>query len=343
MRISLVPGHMPLSRTAALAILAVGLGALASFARAQDTSNPSDGQAVRPDAQDTELADDPADPASKKPTLGGEGASASHPAPSAPRKNAHHHAALGVTLHEDTAGNLFIRRILLGSPADEAGLLQGDEILTVDGQRVHHTEELRRALARVSADTAKLGILRNGGRYLTLSTVLAVPDETVVEGNASSRSKAALGVLLDPEGIGGAWIGSVSPHSPAAEAGVRHGDEIVALDGHPVASGDDLMRAISRRQPGDQVNLDIKRYGRERTMEVTLARAQDIIWEGNEVQSSRDESSRQSRENRRVGRPTYDANGNYSNENRGNNYPIFSSGQSYGPNFWRADRKVTGY
>jgi S1-C subfamily serine protease len=274
--------------------------------------------------------------------LSGEGPSALNSAPNAPRKNMHHHAALGVTLNEDTIGNLYIRRVLPGSPADEAGLRQGDEILTVDGQRVHHTEELRRALARISADTAKLGILRTG-RFQTVSTVLAVPDETVDQGNANSRSRAALGVLLDPEGSGGAWVGSVSPHSPAAEAGVRHGDEIIALDGHPVASGDDLMRAISRKHPGDQVNLDVKRYGRERTMEVTLARAQDIIWEGNEGQSSRNQSSRQSREYRRVGRPTYDADGNYSNENRGNDDPIFSSGQSYGPNFWRADRKVTGY
>jgi len=330
MRNALPPYLRLHSGPAAVAILAIGLGAPANVTRAQDETAQSDAQDIPPDAKNTERAHDPAVPARD--------ASALQPAPTATRRNAHHHAALGVTLNEDAAGNLYIRRVLPGSPAEEAGLRKGDEILTVDSQRVNHTEELKRALARVSEDTAKLGILRNG-RHQTVSAELAVPDEAIEQGNAS-HDRAALGISLDPEGNDGAWVGSVSPHSPAAEASVRPGDEIVALDGHQVASGDDLMRAISRKHPGDQVALDVKRNGRERTVEVTLARAQDIAWEGNESRSSRNEPSRPNREYRSVGRPTYDASGNYY---RGNGYPVFSSGRSYGPSFWRADRKVTGY
>ncbi|HVC97725.1 MAG TPA: PDZ domain-containing protein [Pirellulales bacterium] len=335
MRISFVPGLRPISGPAATAILVVGLGCAASVSRAQDNSTQSAERGRRPDTQDTGREHDPADSAHEAPTLNGERTSASHPAPTSPRRNPHHHAALGVTLNEDAAGNLYIRRVLPGSPAEEAGLRQGDEILTVDSQRVNHTEELRRALARVSGDDATLGILRKG-RYQTVSAELAVPDETFDAGNA----RAALGVLIERDGGDGAWVDSISANSPAAEAGVRPGDEIVALDGHPVASGDDLMRAISRKHPGDQVALDVKRNGRERTMDVTLARAQDIVWEGNESRSSRNEPSRPTREYRSAGRPTYDASGNYY---RGNGYPVFSGGRSYGPSFWRADRKVTGY
>src|SRR5207244_11318487 len=42
---------------------------------------------------------------------------------------------------------------------------------------------------------------------------------------------------------------SVEPESPAARAGLREGDAVVAIGGHPVATVDDLQRAL----PGSSI------------------------------------------------------------------------------------------
>ena len=55
------------------------------------------------------------------------------------------------------------------------------------------------------------------------------------------------------------------PGEPARSAGVRMGDVIVAVDGDPVVDTSDLMARIALRQPGEEVVLELIRYGdRER-------------------------------------------------------------------------------
>ena len=50
-----------------------------------------------------------------------------------------------------------------------------------------------------------------------------------------------------------------SPNGPAARAGVREGDIIVAVDGREVRSAPELLEAIRRHKPGDQIRLRIVR------------------------------------------------------------------------------------
>lgn len=57
--------------------------------------------------------------------------------------------------------------------------------------------------------------------------------------------------------------------SPAAKAHLRPGDEIVAVDGRPVTSGENLVR-ILRGSPGDELELTVRTRDRgERKVEVT--------------------------------------------------------------------------
>jgi putative serine protease PepD len=50
-----------------------------------------------------------------------------------------------------------------------------------------------------------------------------------------------------------------SPNGPAARAGVREGDIIVAVDGREVRSAPELLEAIRRHKAGDQIRLRIVR------------------------------------------------------------------------------------
>src|SRR5581483_11616554 len=85
----------------------------------------------------------------------------------------------------------------------------------------------------------------------------------------------------------GLLVGTVFPGTGAAKAGLRGGDTqvtvagtdyqmggdiIVAADGKPVRTTEDLRDAISSRKPGDTVRLEIYRGSKKRTVVVTLGR-----------------------------------------------------------------------
>ncbi|HEY7076702.1 MAG TPA: trypsin-like peptidase domain-containing protein [Solirubrobacteraceae bacterium] len=70
----------------------------------------------------------------------------------------------------------------------------------------------------------------------------------------------------------GARVVRVVPGGPAAKAGLRAGDEIVAVGGRPVRGPDELTAQIARRKPLDRTQITILRDGDRRTLTVTLAR-----------------------------------------------------------------------
>ncbi|MHB0859054.1 MAG: S1C family serine protease [Anaerolineae bacterium] len=84
----------------------------------------------------------------------------------------------------------------------------------------------------------------------------------------------------------GAYIAQVTPGSPAAQAGIRGsqstaqvngiavpvgGDVIIAANGDQVRDFNDLLVAISSRDPGEEMELTVLRDGEEMQFTVTLA------------------------------------------------------------------------
>jgi serine protease Do len=66
----------------------------------------------------------------------------------------------------------------------------------------------------------------------------------------------------------GAFVTSVAPGSPAAQAGLEEGDVVVAINEQPVTTGQELINTIHSQQIGDQVELT---YWRGEEMEKTVA------------------------------------------------------------------------
>ncbi|HTR46519.1 MAG TPA: DegQ family serine endoprotease [Verrucomicrobiae bacterium] len=67
----------------------------------------------------------------------------------------------------------------------------------------------------------------------------------------------------------GALVGQVEADTPAARAGLKRGDVILALNGQTVTSANDLRLRISQTPPGTNVKLQISRDGK--TQDVTVA------------------------------------------------------------------------
>jgi hypothetical protein len=100
-------------------------------------------------------------------------------------------------------------------------------------------------------------------------------------GNHSPTSEAGatsghawLGVqTVSQMGAGGPTVLVVDAGGPAQRAGVVPGDEITQVDGQPIQSPGALNAAIDAKQPGQQVQLLINRYGQSLVLYATLGSA----------------------------------------------------------------------
>lgn len=68
----------------------------------------------------------------------------------------------------------------------------------------------------------------------------------------------------------GALIGDVVPGGPAAKAGLKSEDVIIAINGKPITDKNSLQLTVSQLAPGAQVAVKIIRNGSNRTINVTL-------------------------------------------------------------------------
>ncbi|HXA15127.1 MAG TPA: Do family serine endopeptidase [Opitutaceae bacterium] len=106
-------------------------------------------------------------------------------------------------------------------------------------------------------------------------------------------SRGYLGVNLNPEavtpeiaeqlGLGkdtkGVVVTDVQPDSPAAKAGLKGNDVILALNDKVVESNEDLRLLISETPPGTEVAIKLVRDGKEKTIKVTLGTLSDEVAE----------------------------------------------------------------
>jgi regulator of sigma E protease len=158
------------------------------------------------------------------------------------------------------------------STAARAGLRSGDEIVGV-GSRDTPTRE--------AAVLALLDELMNGRAIeVRLRDADGEMRSADLEIGGDRRALTEPGALLP--GIGfdfwypvvPARVGQVLPGSPAERAGLREGDEILAVDGEPVA---DFTALVARVQPQPGTRL-----------ELTVARAGDTLTVPVEVQAQRE-------------------------------------------------------
>ena len=86
------------------------------------------------------------------------------------------------------------------------------------------------------------------------------------------REGGVMGVLLGREGknLGGVEISEVVPHAAAYRAGLLALDLIVKVDGRKVSKRDQVIKIVGAKDPGDLINLEIKRGERTKFLKVTL-------------------------------------------------------------------------
>jgi regulator of sigma E protease len=137
-----------------------------------------------------------------------------------------------------------------GSPAADAGLQPGDSFLQVGTTRNPDFEAVL-DLTRNSEDKVLPVVVERNGQ--SIQTSLRIPSKTSKSGFELSQTGLYLQYVNGPIGVD-----QTVPNSPANRAGLRGGDSIVAVDGHPFHTVDPLLDYLQQGQ-GKPVTLTVQR------------------------------------------------------------------------------------
>ena len=115
----------------------------------------------------------------------------------------------------------------------------------------------------------------------------AIPASTVDQIVTALKDKGSvtrgfIGVQMQPvtkeiaEAIGlkeprGALVAEAIKDGPAAKAGIKTGDTIVAVDGEPIKEAKDLSRKVAQVAPGKSLSVTLYRDGKERNVTLEVA------------------------------------------------------------------------
>ena len=141
------------------------------------------------------------------------------------------------------------------SPAEKAGLEAGDKILSVDGNRVTRFSGMNNSVTwnviRSEGETIPFIVERNGRRIKTEVTPYIAP-------SSGWRRKSVRQVLIYPSTT--PMIDQVQPKTPAAAAGLKHGDVIKGFNGEKIYSPIALGAYIEQHAT-EPITLEVRRGG----------------------------------------------------------------------------------
>jgi len=150
-------------------------------------------------------------------------------------------------------------------PAAKAGVEPGDVILAFDGQGVDQTNTLPEMVAGLRPGTqVTLHIWRNGSTKDFTATIGELKDETVASAAGGAAAQGGVGLAVRPltpeeqkevHVSGGLVVNDVA--GPAAQAGIEPGDVILAFNGTPVKSVEQLRALVGKS--GKHFALLVKR------------------------------------------------------------------------------------
>jgi serine protease Do len=170
---------------------------------------------------------------------------------------------------KETKGAL-VAQVVPASPAEKAGIEQGDVITEFDGKTVTDSRDLPKIVASTPVGkTVEVKISRDG-KTTERQVKLGEMEEKGVEMSKETSSHKTLGIgvqNLTPEiakelGVKkgpGVVVTRVEPGSAAAEAGIQAGDVIQQVNRQPVKNVEDFAQKVEKVRDKNTVLLLIQR------------------------------------------------------------------------------------
>jgi Do/DeqQ family serine protease len=166
-----------------------------------------------------------------------------------------------------------------GSPAQKAGLKQGDVVISVDGKEVFDADALRFRVAILQiGGTANLGILRNKTEIVLPVKLIAPPETparqtTEIEGKSPFAGSVVANInpamaeeMGINDGTSGIIIAKIKRGGVAMRVGLRPGDILLKLNGQAVPEVKDLLPQL--KSDSRSWRITVKRDKRVLTISV---------------------------------------------------------------------------
>jgi len=164
---------------------------------------------------------------------------------------------------------VLVAEVSEGSPAEKAGLKQGDIILRLNGKKVDDLGELRNKIALTSPGTKlKMEVLREN-KPQTLKVTIGEQPVGKTIGTAQHKILGKLGLVVQDltaelaEQFGyrdgqGVLVAEVEQGSPAARVGIRPGHLIEEVNRKRVHNMDEFVKALAQSKQTKSVLFRIR-------------------------------------------------------------------------------------
>jgi S1-C subfamily serine protease len=180
-----------------------------------------------------------------------------------------------------------ITEIVDDSPADDSDLREDDVIQKINGDEIRKPEELTKKIRDIGAhEDIRIAIVRNGKPMEIKAETGRLPrsfasrdDERRQVYRLTFPGTRRLGARLT--GLNddlaeyfkveeGALVLDVEDDGPADRAGLKAGDVIVRVEDEEVAEPEDVSRALSDLDDGENAELTVVRKGVKQTLDIEL-------------------------------------------------------------------------
>ncbi len=170
-------------------------------------------------------------------------------------------SALNRTLQLDS--EVFLNGLIQTDAAISSGN-SGGPLINMSGQVIG----INSAVANGDATSAA----NNIGFSIGVAEVQRVSKILHDQANGIAREQGFLGISLGSrnDGGSGAVIGEVTSGSPAAKAGVRVKDIVLAVNNQTITGDTSLVAIIRDSEPGDKITITVERGGKKMDLVATL-------------------------------------------------------------------------
>jgi membrane-associated protease RseP (regulator of RpoE activity) len=186
----------------------------------------------------------------------------------------------GVEGFKNADGGAFIDHVYPpGGPADKAGFIGGDVVVSFDGQPVKSGDDMQKLLAATPVGkTVDVSFLRDGQTRTTKLTTISREEFARLDDAFDNREDKGYlkegsdidRVIVPGMNIYGVRLNRIGKSGPADMAGIKDGDIVIEFDGIPTRTRRELELRIERAQPYSTVPVVIIRDGQRVDIQVKV-------------------------------------------------------------------------